>query len=255
MTFPLDVQIGSLRFSTHLVCEVLSFFLGFRYFMFLRKRQTDVISEENRVWIIIGAAFGAFIGSRLLGALERPDLFFGGQVGGLYYFQNKTIIGGLLGGVMGVEGIKKIVGERHSSGDLFTFPLIFALIIGRIGCFSMGIYEETYGFPSNVPWAMDLGDGVLRHPTVLYEIVFLGLLTIGIVRAEKGKTWLNGTRFKLFMTAYLLYRFSVEFIRPGYRISCFTIIQIACGLALIYYIREWRNPVSIQASELRHEAP
>ena len=41
-----------------------------------------------------------------------------------------------------VELIKKLPVKTKASGDLFVYPLMLALIIGRIGCFSMGIYEE-----------------------------------------------------------------------------------------------------------------
>ena len=68
----------------------------------------------------------------------------------VYFYSNKTIVGGLLGGLVGVELIKKLIKEKNASGDLFTYPLILAMIIGRIGCFSMGVYEETYGLPSSI---------------------------------------------------------------------------------------------------------
>ena len=79
----------------------------------------------------------------------------------------------MLGGLAGVELIKKTIKEKLASGDLFTYPIILALIIGRIGCFSMGVYEETYGSPTSLPWGMNFGDNILRHPVCLYEIIFL----------------------------------------------------------------------------------
>ena len=85
-------------------------------------------------------------------------------------YSNKTIIGGLLGGLFGVELIKKVIEEKKASGDLFTYPVMLALIIGRIGCFSMGVYEETYGLPTTLPWGVKLGDNIPRHPVCLYEI-------------------------------------------------------------------------------------
>jgi phosphatidylglycerol:prolipoprotein diacylglycerol transferase len=57
----------------------------------------------------------------------------------------KTVAGGSLGGLFGVEVVKNIIGEKQKSGDLFTYPIILALIIGRIGCFTTAIYEQTYG--------------------------------------------------------------------------------------------------------------
>lgn len=197
----------------------------------------------------MGATAGALIGSRLLGALESPDLFFSRSTGWLYYYQSKTIVGGLLGGLMGVEGIKKLIGEQHSSGDLFTYPIMLGMIIGRIGCFSAGISEPTYGVASSLPWAMDLGDGIPRHPTALYEIIFLVLLWMGLSGIRKRYTLVPGAYFQLFMTAYLFYRFMVEFIRPGVPVIFgLNMLQLACLGGLIYYWRVWWRWKSLVAA-------
>ena len=256
MEFPLVFNLGPFSIQAHLIFELLAFGLGFRYFQHLRKGQTDQISTQNRIWIIIGAAAGALIGSRLLGALESPSTFFGGQVSWLYFYQSKTIIGGLLGGLIGVESIKRFIGEKQSSGDLFTFPLILGMMIGRIGCFSAGVSELTYGLASNLPWAMDLGDGIPRHPTALYEIIFLLFIWIGLYLLEKKVQLVSGARFKIFMTAYLLYRFGVSFIQPG-EIALFGLktIQLACIAGLIYYWKVWLQPKSNLYYDLLHHPP
>lgn len=246
MEFPVIIKLGAFSISAHLIFELLAFSVGFRYFIWLRRRQEDRISDINRLWVFVGATAGALLGSRLLGALENPDLFFSGKNGWLYYYQSKTIIGGLLGGLIGVENIKKVIGERHSSGDLFTFPLILAMIIGRIGCFSSGIAEPTYGIPSALPWAMDLGDGILRHPTALYEIIFLVLLWWGLLQLPKYYKPISGAYFQLFMTGYLFYRFGVEFIRPGVDVVLgLNVLQLACLGGLIYYRKVWLRPTSL----------
>lgn len=248
MEFPLALHLGPFTLSAHLFFEVLAFSLGFRYFLWLRKRQTDAIPDINRLWVLIGATAGALLGSRLLGALEDPQLFFSGAGGWLYYYRSKTIVGGLLGGLLGVELIKKWIGEQRSSGDLFTFPLLFAMIIGRIGCFTAGVSEPTYGLPSRLPWAMDLGDGIPRHPTALYEILFLLLLWWVLYRIGKRLPLVSGAYFQLFMTAYLFYRLAIEFIRPGIPLlGGLTAIQLACLAGLIYYRRVWWRPGSLIA--------
>lgn len=194
----------------------------------------------------MGATLGALIGSRLLGALESPALFFSGAAGWLYYYQSKTIVGGLLGGLIGVERIKKLIGEARSSGDLFTFPIMLGMIIGRIGCFSAGVSEPTYGLPSELPWAMDLGDGITRHPTALYEIGFLLLLWWFLKRLEAGYDFMPGVRFKIFMAGYLGYRLAVEFIRPGEPVLLgLNVIQWACVGGLLYYWKVFLRPASL----------
>ncbi len=177
------------RVPLHMVLETLSYFVGFRYFVYLRSKQGDNIDQSNRLWILIGATFGALLGTRILGLLEAgPKLFTVEkplEVWLLALFSSKTIVGGLLGGLLGVEGIKKIIGEKSSSGDLFTYPLILAMMIGRFGCFSMGVFEPTYGVETTFFTGMDLGDGLLRHPVALYEVLYLGLFWIVIHNFEK----------------------------------------------------------------------
>ena len=234
--FPINFHIGSATISAHAIMETLAFFTGFRYFLYLRKKKGDPYSSSSRIWVIIGAIFGALVGSRLIGALERPDEL--GRATHLfsYIFNNKTVVGGFLGGLAGVEMIKKIIGEKKASGDLFVYPMILALIIGRIGCFSMGVYEEAYGVQSGLPWAMDLGDGLLRHPVALYEIFFLLFLWAGLKWLQKTVALESGALFKLFMISYLLFRFTLEFIKPHVIIFIgLSTIQLTCLAGLIYY--------------------
>jgi phosphatidylglycerol:prolipoprotein diacylglycerol transferase len=222
--------------SLHVVFETLGMAAGFRYFLFLRKRRADRIGDANRVWIIIGAAFGAFVFSRVVGALENPVSFFHSPHPLLYFYSNKTIVGGLLGGLLMVEMVKKVIGERQSSGDLFTYPLILAMMIGRIGCFTSGMAEETYGVPTRCFLGMDLGDGVPRHPVTLYEIAFLGILWLSLAWIERRVTLKNGYRFQFFLIAYLAFRFLLDFIKPRYvYVAGLGAIQLTCLLGLLYY--------------------
>jgi len=176
LKFPIYIEVGPAKILLHVVFEVLAFFIGFRYFLWLRKKRGDAIKTPNRTWIIIGAIIGALIGSRLIGGLENPTQITKENNLLFYFYQNKTVLGGFLGGLTGVEIVKKIIKEKGASGDLFVYPIILALIIGRMGCFSMGIYEETYGTVTTLPWGMNLGDGLIRHPVSLYEIIFLLVL-------------------------------------------------------------------------------
>lgn len=236
MTFPLEIAIGPIQLNFHFIMETLAFVIGFRFFLRLRKKQSDQISEPNRIWIIIGAAAGALLFSRLLGALEHPKNLLASDSVLLYLYSNKTIVGGLLGGLIGVELMKKLIGETKSSGDLFTYPLVLAMMIGRIGCFSMGIHEETYGIETTWITGMNLGDDLSRHPVSLYEIVVLFIFWCSMVQIEKKVVFKNGMRFQFFMIYYLIFRFLLDFIKPGYTYFWgIGSIQAACALGLLYY--------------------
>lgn len=252
MQFPINIHILNFTLDTHLFFELLAFFVGFRYFLFLRKNQIDTISESRRISILIGAALGALIGSRLLGALENPFAFFDSANPWLYAYENKTILGGLLGGLFGVELIKWLIGEKQSSGDLFAYPIMLGMIIGRIGCFSKGIYEPTFGVPTLLPWGMDLGDGIPRHPNALYEIIFLAFWWVLMLRLEKNYAFQQGARFKFFLIGYLMYRLWIDFLKPDIRLFLgLTSIQIACLIGLLYY---WKVFVGFPKNILQAKA-
>ena len=236
MNFPVAIEIGSSKIPLHAILETAALFIGFRYFLWLRKKQGDAIVSSNRIWILIGAIIGAFVGSRIIGGLEDPEQISKADNLLLYFYQNKTVVGGLLGGLAGVEVMKKFIGEKKASGDLFVYPFILSLIIGRIGCFSMGIFEETYGTETSFPFGMDLGDGKLRHPVTLYEIFFLILLWLGLAGALKKFRFEQGAIFKIFMISYLLFRFIIDFIKPHNTFNFgLSVIQITCLTGLAYY--------------------
>lgn len=253
MHFPLHITIGTTTILLHSIFETLAFFIGFRYFLWLRKKEGDVIASPHRVWIFIGAIFGAFVCSRLIGGLEDPPQVRIADNLLWYFYQNKTVLAGFLGGLLGVELVKKIIGEKRASGDLFVYPMILALIIGRIGCFSMGVYEETYGLPTTLPWGMHLGDSKLRHPVCLYEIGFLILLWLSLANISKKFTLQNGALFKLFMIAYCVFRFLLDFIKPHYTFSFgLSTIQVTALFGLIYYYRYLIDPKKLLVSESRN---
>ena len=233
LTIPFEPVVFGLKINLHLILEYLAFFVAFRYYVFLRKRSTDAISSNNRLSIIIGAVFGALLFSRLIAFFENPPLHY--QQGWLALLNNKTIMGGLFGGLLGVELAKKVIGEKQSSGDLFTLPIIFGILIGRIGCFLAGIKEFTFGKETSFFLGMDLGDGLSRHPIALYEVAFLILLFI-LIKQIRASNLENGMLFKLFMISYFSFRFLMEFLKPNtFLFLGLSSIQYLCLICLVYY--------------------
>jgi prolipoprotein diacylglyceryltransferase len=233
--FPFQFELFGSPYHYHYIFETLAFIIGVRLYYFCKKGIKDPISDENRLWIMLGAMLGALIGSRVIAVLETPEVLHHLNFSVLY--QSKTIVGGLLGGLFGVELIKKIISVNVASGDVYVIPILVALIIGRIGCFSMGTDEPTYGIPTHFFTGMDLGDGILRHPIMLYEMVYL-ILLIFLFNGLKNKTLINGDRFKLFMVLYFLFRFWVEFIKPYHSLFLnLSSIHWSALFIFIYYYR------------------
>jgi phosphatidylglycerol---prolipoprotein diacylglyceryl transferase len=232
---PFEPSIGGITINIHLILEYVAFFVAYRYYVYLKKNSNDTISSSNRLSIVLGAAVGAFVGSRVMGLLENPNVA-DTSIDFLMLYNVKTITGGLFGGLLGVELAKKIIGEKTSSGDLFTLPLIVGIFIGRIGCFLSGTNEFTYGVATSSIFGMDLGDGIPRHPVTLYELIFLSIIFLILKRLYDERTLENGMLFKIFMLSYFAFRFLIEFIKPNvFFVAGLSSIQWLCILCFLYY--------------------
>ena len=229
--------------------EIIAYAGGFQLYHLIRRRSGQArIPFEQNIWVLVGAIFGALFGSKLLAWLESPGVFFPHLTEPAAWAGGKTIVGGLLGGWIGVEIAKKCVRLQRSTGDAMVFPLIFGMCVGRIGCFLTGLDDDTYGNYTNLPWGVDFGDGP-RHPTQLYDIVFL--VSLGVILwlwARKARP--NGKTFAIFLVCYMLYRFAIEILKPlaprHYSYAGLSAIQWAslAGAVAAYWIL-WRREESI----------
>ncbi|MDP8966538.1 MAG: prolipoprotein diacylglyceryl transferase [Cyanobacteriota bacterium] len=236
MEFPSYFWIGSWRIHPHFLFETLAYAIAFR--LVLLNSRKDTIAPTQRNSVIVGGMVGALVGAKVLVLLQHLYLAWQNwQEFLLLLIQGKTVVGALLGGLIGVELTKKMIGVNRSTGDAFVYPLIVGTAIGRIGCFLTGLSDRTYGIATTLPWGVDFGDGIYRHPTQLYEIVFLVLLIIFLkIRTRYHRQ--EGDLFKFYMIAYLSFRLLVDFIKPDFHpLLGLSAIQIACILGILYYHR------------------
>jgi prolipoprotein diacylglyceryltransferase len=191
-----------------------------------------VLEAETNLWLIVGCVVGALIGSKCLAWAESIREYWPHRADARAWLGGKTIVGGLLGGWIGVEVAKGRLGITRSTGDLFVFPLILGMAVGRVGCFLTGLDDHTHGVATALPWGVDFGDGVRRHPTQLYDVAFL--LILGVTLALRARRpWASGRMFRCFMLAYLGWRFAVEFIKPREIVAMnLSAIQIASLLGV-----------------------
>jgi phosphatidylglycerol---prolipoprotein diacylglyceryl transferase len=201
--------------AIHTILEMVAYAVGTQIYLRQRRRLSlpALTDSENSLWVVVGAAMGAAIGSKLSFWLDDPLAAFAGFPDWRHLLEGKSIVGGLLGGLIGVEAAKAAMGITTSTGDAFVWPLAIGMSIGRVGCFLSGLADHTYGIASSLPWAIDFGDGIPRHPTQLYEIGFLLCWTTLIWR-RRARLSRSGDVFRLYLSGYLLFRLLVEFIKP-----------------------------------------
>lgn len=235
----------------HALFEAAAISGGAYYYRWLMKREgvgAQALLNGGRFAVLLGCIFGAAIGNKLVFWAEMPHLL------PLYWnrpevwFAGQSMVGGLLGGLLGVELAKKFSGVRHSTGDAFVFPILLGLMIGRTGCFAAGLDDGTFGLPTTLPWGIDFGDGVTRHPTQLYEIFFAAALWGGLLYLRSRRVLQPGLLFKAMLCGYLLWRLLVDGLKPlpydyGFGLSG---IQAVCAVALLIYVPlsfwQWRKP-------------
>lgn len=199
--------------------------------------------EETRLTsagfpLVVGCVLGAALGSKLAYLLYQPAAMHLYRLNLAAVYSGQSIVGGLLGGWLGVEGAKRLVGVRSSTGDAFVVPILVGLIIGRIGCFLAGQYDETSGLPTSLPWGYDYGDGIRRHPTQLFDMVFAlaGLLVVPVLRPRLARY--RGLLFKTLMAAYFLFRLGVDFLKPTpvHYLGAFSGIQVLALAGAVIFI-------------------
>ncbi|QOV91557.1 prolipoprotein diacylglyceryl transferase [Humisphaera borealis] len=263
MTFPVYIHLFGVTLHPHTVFEILAYGLGSRLFFFLRKRSAGrqpSLPIEKTLLLLCGCTVGALLGAKLLALAESwREISAAAAANPLAWVAGKTIVGGILGGWIGVEIAKKLTGVRKSTGDTFVFPLILGIAIGRVGCFLTGLEDHTHGNANALPWAVDFGDGVRRHPTQLYEIAYLATLAIVLVLPPVRRLWSvpagqvqSGRLFRLFVIGYLSFRFAIEFIKPTDKtLLGLSAIQwaslLAVGWTAVQLLRK-RSPQAIDSS-------
>jgi len=230
------IHVGTVAISAHLIFESLAYTAGFLIYRRDRLRLGDRISGPHRNSVIVAAILGAAIGSKLLAWLEDPAAILQGSLP--LILGGKTIVGGLLGGTFAVELLKMRLGITERTGDLFAIPLTLAVAIGRLGCFFGGIQDHTYGIPANVPWSVDFGDGIPRHPVQLYEILFLLALAGSLIYLRR-RNLPNGYLYRIFLMSYLAWRLAIDFSKPEPVFGGLSSIQWACLAALLWYSRKF----------------
>ena len=97
------------------------------------------------------------------------------------------------------------------------------MAIGRIGCF----LSEQVGTPTTLPWGLRLSKetlaripncsyclpGVALHPSFVYEIAFHGAMFVWLLWYWRPRITVEGDLFKIYLLAYAIFRFFVEFVR------------------------------------------
>jgi len=205
----------------------------------------DRIGQIGAGYLIVFVA-GAVVGGFGFGTL---NLYISGIPG-----IGRSIVGAFFGAVVFVELYKRAKSIKGSTGLIFVPAFATSVTIGRFGCFLSGLNDQTYGVPTNLPWAVDLGDGVLRHPVQIYESVSMAVfLALTLFMLARRQPFFIRNGFYLLAIWYGSQRFVWEFFMTyGTIISSLNVFHFVCSGLIVYglwmiFHGQTRGPVNLTA--------
>ena len=192
---------------------------------------------------VAGKVGGGYFAALAVGAI--PGAWLAGSLNTLrdsHPALSHSIVGALVGAIVGVEIYKRIQGVTGSTGGVFVGPFALGAVIGRFGCFFAGLPDGTYGSPTRLPWAVDLGDGIGRHPVQLYESASMALFLIAyLIGLQRRSPWALRRGFYAMCLWYGVQRFVWEFLKPyPPLIGPFNLFHLLCGSLVAYGWFYWR---------------
>ena len=216
------------------------------------------VALDISLWAI---PFG-IVGGRFFHVITHPnDYFFAGAdllavfriwVGGL------AIYGALIFGSLGAFIGARQLGVKFTSYlDAVAPGVLLAQAVGRWGNY---FNNELFGLPTDLPWGLEISssnpaypaglpEGVLFHPTFLYESIW-SLVGVALLLAADRRFSLRwGKMLGLYLIYYSVGRVWIEAIRidpseiiAGLRINIWSAIAgIAIGIAILI-IQSRRHP-------------
>ena len=211
---PVALSLGSLKIHWYGLMYLVGFVAAWRLGVY-RAKHSDLWSQKQVEDLIFYGALGVVLGGRIGYTLfYNFSTFIDDPVSIFYIWKGgMSFHGGLLGVIAAFYLFARKNGMSFFQVSDFMAPMIpIGLGAGRIGNF---INKELIGRPmeASLPWAMDYGDHIARHPSSLYQALSEGLLLFVIVWIFSSKQRPLMTVSAVFVMSYGAFRFITEFFR------------------------------------------
>ena len=209
--------------------------LGFALYRWrLRGETVRVAGAVGRGYfaaLVIGAVAGAWLAGSLNTLREAAPAL------------SHSVAGALVGAIIGVEIYKAVRGIKGSTGTVFVGSFALGVVIGRWGCLFTGLSDRTWGVATTLPWAVDLGDGVGRHPVQVYESLSMAaFLAIYLAGLRHRRPWALRRGFYALAIAYGAQRFVWEFLKPyPSLIGPLNLFHLLSAGLVVYGVLYWRS--------------
>ena len=202
------------------------------------------------------------LGGRFFHVITHPDDYF--YEGADLLSTLRIWEGGLaIYGAISIGAIGAYIGARQlgirflTVADAVAPGILIAQGIGRLGNY---FNQELFGLPTELPWGLEISssnpaypnglpDGLLFHPTFLYEMIWnlTGAALILLLAARLNLQW--GKVFALYLIVYSTGRVWIESLRIdpseiilGLRVNIWSaLIGLTLGI-LIFLVQTRRHP-------------
>lgn len=237
---PIIFNIGPLVFRSYGVFLAIGYIFG--TFFLWKEAKKEGLSEEKILDLSILVLLGSLLGARIFYALlnwsefsSNPFLILAVWEGGLAFHGAL-----LLGTFVAWYFIKKAKWSFFQIADIAAFSILIASAFGKFGAFLSG---ADLGTETKLPWGIRFFGSVgSRHPVQIYEILFLGIIALILLRLKK-KPVRRGVIFFSYLILSSLGRFILEFFRSdstylfGLKVAqMMSFILVIIGLVVLYYL-------------------
>lgn len=185
---------------------------------------SDKLLDSYFIWIEVGIILGARMGyvffydPHLDYYLAKPWQMFNPFLDGTFVgIRGMSYHGAIVGFLLGTW-LFSLKYKMRIWGllDLVALSVPVGYIFGRIGNF---LNQELIGRPTDVSWGIYV-DGVLRHPSQIYEAILEGLVIFIVLFWYRNRKKFEGELIALYGLLYSLARFIAEFWRePDFQIG------------------------------------
>ena len=211
---PVALSLGSIKIHWYGLMYLVGFIAAWKLGTY-RAKKSDLWNDKQVEDLIFYGALGVVLGGRVgytlfynfSSFIDEPISIFYIWKGGMSFH------GGLLGVIIAFYMFARNHNKSFFQVSDFMAPMIpIGLGAGRIGNF---INKELIGRPmeASMPWAMDYGDHIARHPSSLYQALTEGLLLFLIIWFYSSKQRPSMAVSAVFVMSYGSFRFITESFR------------------------------------------
>jgi phosphatidylglycerol---prolipoprotein diacylglyceryl transferase len=254
--YPILFQLGHFEFRSYGVIVATAFFVGL--WLATKEGEEKGLSRAHVQDFVTYALIGGIIGARLYYVIfSQPDYFLQNPLRVFAIWQGGIgVIGSLLGGLVVALWYTR---RKNISFLRFADALAPAIPLGQtIGQFACLFNGDSYGKPTNLPWAITYTDprslallNIPLHPIEIYEMIAYFLVFL-LVWKTRNSYKADGLSFLTYLAGYGVARFFVEFFRGQPAIfawnipaaQVFSVMLILGSVAGFYLLR----PVAMSAS-------